>query len=64
MSENNTTPAEVLIQMGELHLDEVNLIITGLNELPAKYSFGLIDKIRNIAQAQLPADLANPAAPA
>ena len=36
-----------------LTVNEVNLILGGLGELPAKVSIGLIDKIRTQASAQL-----------
>ena len=37
----------------ELTMDEANLLITALCELPAKVSLGLINKLQGQAQAQL-----------
>lgn len=37
----------------ELTLDEVNLVLAGLGELPAKTSLGVIDKVRSQAVGQL-----------
>jgi hypothetical protein len=36
-----------------LTVNDVNLILGGLGELPAKISIGLIDKVRSQASAQL-----------
>jgi len=36
-----------------LTINEVNLILGGLGELPAKVSIGLIEKVRTQASAQL-----------
>lgn len=37
----------------KLTVNDVNLILGGLGELPAKISIGLIDKVRSQASAQL-----------
>lgn len=37
----------------ELTLDEVNVILAGLGELPAKVSVGVIDKVRSQVYPQL-----------
>ena len=37
----------------ELTLDETNLLLAGLGELPAKLSLALIEKIRSEAVSQL-----------
>ena len=37
----------------ELTLEEVNLVLAGLGELQAKFSLGLIDKVRGQSAAQL-----------
>ena len=54
MAENTTTD---LVDAKELNLtldvNEVNVILAGLGELPAKVSINLIDKIRMQATAQL-----------
>jgi len=39
----------------ELTVDELNVVLAGLGELPAKTSIGLIDKIRVDASKQLQA---------
>ena len=39
----------------ELTLDEINIILAGLGELPAKQSINLIIKIQQQAQAQIKA---------
>ena len=39
----------------ELTVDELNIILAGLGELPAKASIALIDKIRKTASEQLQA---------
>jgi len=46
----------------EFTVDELNVVLAGLGELPAKASLGLIDRIRAEATQQLRA--AAPAAPA
>ena len=43
----------------ELTLDEVNIVMQGLGELPAKTSFGLIQKFQQNAQAQMAAQEEN-----
>ena len=54
MAENTTTD---LVETKELNLtldvNEINVILAGLGELPAKVSINLIDKIRMQATAQL-----------
>jgi hypothetical protein len=37
----------------ELYLEEVNMILSGLNELPAKVSINLINKIQESGNRQL-----------
>ena len=39
----------------ELTVDELNLVLAGLGELPAKASIAMIDKIRRVASEQLQA---------
>ncbi len=53
MSEDNAKKVTL-----ELTLDEVNVVLAGLGELPAKTSLSVIDKIRSQAVSQL-----QPAAP-
>ena len=40
----------------ELTVEELNIILAGLGELPAKASIALIDKIRKTATQQLQAE--------
>lgn len=42
----------------EVTLDEANLILAGLGELPAKATIGLINKLQNQAAPQLQAEAA------
>ena len=42
----------------ELTIDEWNVVVAGLAELPAKTSMGIIQKIQAQAQAQIEADRA------
>ena len=44
----------------ELTVEEVNIVLAGLGELPAKASIAMIDKIRRVASEQLqtPPDVA------
>jgi hypothetical protein len=51
MSENTTQVVKIDLN---LFVEEVNLILTGLDELPHKVSRGLIDKIKEQAIPQLP----------
>ena len=37
----------------ELSLDEVNVVLAGLGELPAKTSLNVIDKVRSQAVSQM-----------
>jgi hypothetical protein len=37
----------------ELSLDEVNIVLAGLGELPAKSSLSVIDKVRSQAVSQM-----------
>jgi hypothetical protein len=39
----------------ELTLDEINVVLAGLGELPAKTSLNVIDKVRSQAVSQLQA---------
>ena len=39
----------------ELTVEEVNIVLAGLGELPAKASIAMIDKIRRVASEQLQA---------
>ena len=50
MQQENKTVKELDLT---LTLDDINLILTGLGELPAKLSISLIDKIRSQASRQL-----------
>ena len=45
----------------ELTVEEVNIVLAGLGELPAKASISMIDKIRHVASEQLQAQQAAPA---
>lgn len=45
----------------EFTVDELNVVLAGLGELPAKASLALIDKIRTDATKQLQAQQAAPA---
>ena len=36
----------------ELHVDELNIILAGLGELPAKASMGVIYKLQEVARQQ------------
>jgi hypothetical protein len=54
MEEENTIE-EVKIDLGELYLDEVNLILSALAKAPFEQVAGLIHKIRGIAISQLQA---------
>lgn len=36
----------------ELHVDELNIILAGLGELPAKASMGVINKIQEVVRQQ------------
>lgn len=36
----------------ELHVDELNIIVAGLGELPAKASMGVIYKLQEVARQQ------------
>lgn len=44
----------------ELTLDEVNVVLAGLGELPAKTSLNVIDKVRSQAVSQLQPATAGP----
>ncbi len=44
----------------ELTVEEVNIVLAGLGELPAKASIAMIDKIRRVASEQLQAQQAAP----
>lgn len=54
---SNTTETTVPVQTVklELTLDEANIVLAGLGELPAKASLGVIDKVRSQAVSQLQA---------
>lgn len=54
---SNTTETTVPLQTVklELTLDEANIVLAGLGELPAKASLGVIDKVRSQAVSQLQA---------
>ena len=45
----------------EFTVDELNVVLAGLGELPAKASLALIDKIRSDATKQLQAQQSAPA---
>jgi len=57
----NGTGTQVKTVSLELSVDEVNVVLAGLGELPAKASLSIIDKIRSQAVGQLQAS-AEPAA--
>ncbi len=50
---NNVNTLDTKEIVLNLTVNEVNLILGGLGELPAKVSIGLIDKVRTQASAQL-----------
>lgn len=58
---------DIKITLSDLSIDEVNAILAGLQELPAKIANPMSQKIRQQAEAQLPKqepsmqDLATPA---
>jgi len=49
----NDTSTESLILKFEFTNEEINLILSGLGELPAKFSYGLLQKLHLIAGKQL-----------
>ena len=50
---NNGTGTTAQMVKLELSLDEVNVVLAGLGELPAKTSLAIIDKVRSQAVGQL-----------
>ena len=55
MSDNTSSVTQQAVKIDlTLFVEEVNLILTGLDELPHKVSRGLIDKIKEQAIPQLP----------
>lgn len=54
----NGTGTQVKTVSLELSVDEVNVVLAGLGELPAKASLSIIDKIRSQAVGQLQANAA------
>ena len=50
---NNVNTLDTKEIVLNLTVNDVNLILGGLGELPAKISIGLIDKVRTQASAQL-----------
>lgn len=52
---NNGTGTTAQMVKLELSLDEVNVVLAGLGELPAKTSLAVIDKVRSQAVGQLKA---------
>jgi len=53
INDNTTNTVEAKELNFTLDVNEVNVILAGLGELPAKVSINLIDKIRMQATAQL-----------
>lgn len=54
--ENNVTNTAAQKKVNlELSLDEVNVVLAALGELPAKVSLSVIEKVRNQAVPQLQA---------
>ena len=53
INDNTTNTVEAKELNLTLDVNEVNVILAGLGELPAKVSINLIDKIRMQATAQL-----------
>ena len=45
---------DIKFTLNELSIDEVNAILAGLQELPAKIANPLTQKVRQQAEAQLP----------
>lgn len=50
----NNAVAEKTVTL-EFTVDELNVVLAGLGELPAKASIAMIDKIRRVASEQLQA---------
>ena len=55
---------DIKINLSDLSIDEVNAILAGLQELPAKICNPLSQKVRTQAEAQLPAPAPAPEATA
>jgi len=52
---------DIKFTLSDLSVDEVNCVLAGLQELPAKIANPLSQKIREQAEAQLPKQEAAPA---
>ena len=53
---------DIKFTLNDLSVDEVNAILAGLQELPAKIANPLTQKVRQQAEAQLPQQDSAPAA--
>ena len=53
---------DIKINLSDLSVDEINAILAGLQELPAKICNPLSQKVRAQAEAQLPQPAPQPAA--
>ena len=53
---------EIKFTISDLSVDEINAILAGLQELPAKVSNPLSQKVKGQAEAQIPPPEAPPAA--
>jgi hypothetical protein len=51
----------LIFTLTDLSVDEINAILAGLQELPAKIANPLTEKVRKQAEAQLPAPAEAPA---
>jgi len=54
---------DIKFTLNDLSVDEVNAILAGLQELPAKIANPLTQKVRQQAEAQLPKQDSAPEAP-
>jgi len=52
---------DIKLTLSDLSIDDVNILLAALQEVPAKLCNPLSEKIRNQAQAQLPQQEAAPA---
>ena len=51
---------DIKFTLTDISIDEINAILAGLQELPAKICNPLTQKVRTQAEAQLPQPVANP----
>jgi hypothetical protein len=55
---------DIKFTLNDLSVDEINCILAGLQELPAKIANPLSQKVKEQAEAQLPKQDADPQEPA